>query len=469
MKKNKTHFLLAISATMLVPVLAGCGGGNDKIVLKIGFWPESSETKDVAMYQEWADKFMEDNPEYEVRGTPYTYSKETVGEKFTSGLLPDVWQTWFTEPEMLKNKNIIRPITKALKDRGWDEKMDDEMKDTLTFGDDIYGIPRDGYGLGLLINKRILGENDLIPTIDGKYSIFNEDGTPAYPTTWEEVKEMAVAIGEYEDATRGFMMYSANKNGGWVFSNMAWNYGARLQIDEGNGHIKANLNCKEAVAALQCIADMKLNDGMPDSISVVYTDWSSSIGDRVAMAVVGSDVLQNAKLLGGVEMSDLAFVPVPTGDGVHQFSLYGGTPFVFTKGLSDAKVEGILKFFDYIGRSPETSKTNFDAKKQGYETAKIKGQPILPDIMPWKDPEYVSQANALMDEYINVDMKDYDPFFSKIQSNKHPEEPYLAQEMYEKLDLAIQRVLRDPNTDCYSALSTANADFQKLLDAQVNH
>ena len=459
---KKTTHLVLLSFGLLT--LASCGkSSGNKIELTIGFWPEAASTKDVAMYNKWKERFEEENPEYSIKGMPYTYSTETVGSKFTTGSLPDVWQTWFTEPEKLKDRNIIRPITNQLKEFGWDEKMDEEMKKTLTFDNDIYGVPRDGYGLGLLLNKKILGENGLLPEkSSGVYSLYRDDGTPAYPTTWQQVYEMSnTIVNDNGDVAKGFMMYSANKNGGWVFSNIAWNFGASLEIEEG-GKIKANLASKESVEALEWIKSMAV-DGL------LHNDWYSNIKEKVAMAVVGSDVLQQAALQGSCDMNDLAFVPMPTGDGTHHYSLYGGTPFVFTKGVSDKKVEGILKFFDYIGRSPSVSENNMKAKKEGYEVAKEKGQPILPTIMPWKNEDHVKAAKELENQYINVDMTDYSPFFDSVQSNKRTEEPYNAQEMYHALDTALQSVFSYKETaNCKSLLETASQTLQKELDKGVN-
>lgn len=459
MKKLMMPMLSALLLT-----LASCGGGSSsKIVLKIGFWPEPNDTADVAMYETWAKRFMADNPQYEIQGMPYTYSTETVGQKYAVGALPDVWQTWFTEPGKLMEKNIIRSIDAAVKATGWDKAMDEAMKEELTFNGELYGIPRDGYGLGLLMNKRILGENGFLPEINGKYSIYNEDGSPAYPTSFAEIQAISEELVEL-DNVRGFLMYSANKNGGWVFSNMAWNYGATLEKKEGDRY-KANLNDPAAVQALEWVKEMRVNGLLQEAVSSVYNDWYSHIGERVAFAVVGSDVLQNAKLLGEVSMDDLAFVPMPTGDGTHHYSLYGGTPFVFTKGVSDAKVEGILKFFSYIGRSPEKSENNLLAKKEGYEVAKRKNQPILPTIMPWKDGEFLQEAKKLEAQYINVNLPDYAPFFDAIESNKHPEEPALAQEMYAALDTAIQSVFTSLETaNCSALLTTANTTLQNKLD-----
>ena len=41
--------------------------------------------------------------------------------------------------------------------------MDSSRKETLTFDGKTYGVPRDGYGLGLILNTRLLGESGLLP------------------------------------------------------------------------------------------------------------------------------------------------------------------------------------------------------------------------------------------------------------------------------------------------------------------
>ena len=215
---------------------------------------------------------------------------------------------------------------------------------------------------------------------------------------------------------------------------------------------------------------MKQDGLLLNSPSVTYDEWYSSIGSKVAMAIVGSDVLHLAATSGGVNMDDLAFLPMPTGDGTHHTSLYGGTPFVFNKNATDAQVEGILKFFDYIGRSPTTSERNVAAIVDGYEVSRAKNQPVIPKIMPWKNADYLEMAKRLETEYLSVDMVYYSDFFGHIDQNKRSEEPYYTQEMYEFLDLAIQSVLTAPDTASPSALlTTANAKLQALFDQNLNH
>ena len=473
-KKIKTLTVSSFLLSSLV-VLAGCrfaGGGDsgdtgDKIELKIGFWPTSSDRRDVAMYEVWKEKFEKDNPEYVITGDPYTYSKETIGTKYATNTLPMVYQTWFTEPETLLKSGYIRDITAILDEFGWIDKIDVGMRNTLTFDDKIYGIPRDGYGLGLLINMKTLGDNGLLPekTIEGKkqYVLYNDDGSPAYPTTFEEIYEASQIIVDNSD-TKGMFICSANKNGGWQLSNMAWNCGATLESQNG-GKWQSNLADPGMVSALSWIQKMKQERLIYEGVAIAYDDWPSAIGEKVAMAIVGSDIIHLAKTTGDVDMDNLAFVPMPTGDGTHHYSLYGGTPFVFDKHTTDDQVRGILKFFDYIGRSPSTSKNNFDAIKEGYEVAKNKNQPIVPKIMPWKNEDYLVKAKAMEEEYISINMANYSEFFNTVKANQHAEVPAAAQKMYEILDDAIQEVLRNPDTaNVNSLLTTANSRFQEVLN-----
>ena len=468
MKKRILKSFPILSVALLLG-LTGCryAGGNknkgDKILLSIGFWPQSSDRTDIAMYNEWKAAFEKDNPEYEIVGDPYTYSKETIGAKFSTHTLPMVYQTWFTEPETLKNSGYIRDITDILNEFGWTDKIDDEMRETLTFDGKIYGIPRDGYGLGLLINIKTLGDCELLPERNGKYVLYNDDNTPAYPTTFEEVYHASQVISESTDS-KGMFICTSNKNGGWQFSNMAWNYGAQLEVKDGNKW-NANLNSPQAIEALNWLQKMKQEDLVYRGISIAYDDWPSCIGERVGMAIVGSDILHLAKTTGFVDMDNLAFVPMPTGDGTHHYSLYGGTPYVFDVNTTDDQVRGILKFFDYIGRSPSTSESNINAIRKGYEVAQNKNQPILPKIMPWKNTEYLNVAKQLENEYVSVNMDYYRPFFDSISANKKSEEPIAAQKMYEILDDAIQALFQNPATaNPQSLLTTANGKLQQILD-----
>lgn len=465
--KKTVSLMLSVFSLL---TLSGCGGGkSDKITIKIGFWPQSNERSDLAMYEKWKEKFEADYPQYRIVGDTYIYSKETIASKAKGHTLPTVFQTWFTEPEMLITQKYIRDCDSVLKELGWDEMMDPEMKNVLSKDGKIYGVPRDAYGLGLLINKRIMGENDLLPEINGEYSIYYEDGTPAYPQTFEEVMECSRVIAENEASTKGCLILTSNKNGGWQFTNFAWNFGAEIEsYDASTSTWKADLTSDACIAALTWIQEMKNEDLLLNNLNIVYDDWYSKIGSQVAMAFVGSDVLQNAQTKGEVPMDDLAFVPMPTGDGVHHYSLYGGTPYVFPSYATDEEVEGALRFLEYCGRSPIAGEISRDAMIEGNETAKAKNQPILPTIKPWKNQDYLTMVEEIEDRYVDVRMTDFADFFDSIGENKHSEEPYYAQELYEILDGCIQQVLSKPETaNVRNILTTAQNNFNENYLSKV--
>ena len=463
----KKIFSLSMAALSIVS-LASCGPTNEEIELRIGFWPESQEKQDVAMYTQWKEAFEKDYPQYKIVGDPYMYSPDTIGQKVISGTLPTVFQTWFTEPQKLVEKKFIRSIHDELSSLGWLDVMDKDMKNALTFNNKVYGIPRDGYGLGLLINLKTFWDVGLIDKDEnGDYIIYNDDGSPLYPTTFEEIYDASVEICDATE-TKGILICSANKNGGWQLANMDWNYGSEL-IEESNGKVTATLNKPGVVEALSWIQRMKQDDLLLKNTSIVYDDWYDAIESKVAMAIVGSDVIHLAGQTAKMNMDDLAFVPMPTGDGEHHYSLYGGTPYVFSKDATDEQVEGILKFFDYIGRSPNVNEISKDAMKIGNEVARNKNQPIVPKIRPWTNSDYVAYQDELDEEYVSVDMRYYEEFFNTIGEYKHPEVQYYSQDMYEALDIAIQAVLNNPDTANPSALlTTANATYQKVLDKEVN-
>jgi ABC-type glycerol-3-phosphate transport system substrate-binding protein len=214
---------------------------------------------------------------------------------------------------------------------------------------------------------------------------------------------------------------------------------------------------------------MRNDDLIPPDASLSYNDWYSKIGSgQVAMAFCGSDALALPVSTFNFPLDQFAFVPMPTGDGVSRYSLYGGTPYVFSANATDEQVKGALLFLKYMGRSPEIDDISLEAMELGFQTAQAKAMPILPTIKAWADPDYLEVANELEEKYINVNMDYFRDFFDTIEEMKKPEEPHYCQDMYGLLDNAIQSILSNPVADPLSELTIANNQFQKNFLSKIN-
>ncbi len=450
--------------------------------ITIGFWPESNLTQDVEMYEDWERLFEADHPEYNIVGQPYVYDTTTFPALASTGQLPVVFETWFTEPEKLVSKGYVRDVTAILTELGWLDKMDDDMRAELTFDDLVYGIPRDGYGLGLFLNLEIFEMVGLMSDhdFDGIVDIYDPEGEPLYPTTMDELYETAAFISQemerlYEEEVAGLVLLSANKNGGWQFSNLVWNFGESLQVyDESTKTWNANLNGPAAVKALEWIYDLKwMEEALPATPSLTYSDWYIYIGtNQAAMAFVGSDAINLPVTNYEMSKDNIAFVPMPSGTDdnsqTHQYTLFGGTPFMFSARASDEQVLGALLFMEYIGRSPETSDIAVQSINRGNIVAENKGMTIVPTIKAWKDPDYLAMIGEIETRYVNVHMPNFQPFYDNLDASKRPEEPYYTQEMYEILDGVIQQVLTNENANPEALLNSANTSFQTNYMSQVN-
>ncbi len=474
MKKKLVIIFLLILITTLV---MGCNNAdNKKIKITIGMWPEPYLIEDVEMFKEWKRLFEEDYPQYEIVGQPYTYSVDTFFPMAQSGTQPTVFQTWFTEPQKLIKNGFVKDITEQLKELGWYDKIDPTMREALTKDGRVYGVPRDGYGLGLFINLEIFQEVGLVDDWngDGVLDIIDQNGNPRYPTTLKELKETAKYITDterdyYGKDVAGLVILSSNNNGGWQFSNIAWNFGAKLQVQNEEGKWVANLNDPAAIEALEWIKEMRWEDeSLPANASLSYADWYNYVGtDRAAMAFAGSDAISLPITNFNMSKNSVAFVPMPAGPSDNRYSLFGGTPYMFSSRATDEQIKGALRFLEYMGRSPEVSDVSIQSMKVGMNVASRKGMPILPTIKPWVNQDYLTEIERIEQQHVNVELSNFNDFYETLGKIKKTEEPFYTQEMYEILDACIQQVLTNQNANPAALLTSANNTFQTQYMNQV--
>lgn len=478
----KKGIAIALSLAMVALALTGCAqqtsppsqaapassaepaqsAAPEKFSISLGIWPEPSLTDDIKMHEGFVKTFNETHPNVTVVPAYYKYATDTFVSLAESGKLPTVFETWYTEPQKLINQDFVADITDALKDCGWPiESINPSVKDLLSKDGRVYGVPRDGYALGLMLNVELFKEAGLV----------NADGTPKYPKTWDELAVTAQTI-KQKTGQAGFCLLGKDNAGGWHFTNIAWGFGATFVTQGSDGKFTANVNSPEAVQAMQYVKDLKWKyDCLTDDPT--NEDWASgftAIGTGTAAMYIGAnDAVNQPTQVNGLPVGDLALVPVPAGPK-GQYSLSGGTPYMFAKNATKEQIEAALDYIEVMGKSPKVTDATLAGIRADYENKKKAGCPVIPRFPAWTNQDLIDAENKIVSELSNVDMKLYNDYYTAINTpgNLRLEEPGDAQDLYAELTKVIQAVVTDKNADVQKLMDTAQTNFQSILDQTVN-
>jgi len=461
--KKVTVFVLVL---LCAATFAFAGGADDAAAgkggdVKLGIWPEDTLPAEVEMHKEFVRKFNAKYPGIKIIPAQYRYAVDTFVSMAEAGQTPTVFETWFTEPQKLINGGFVKDITAEVKTMKWDEKMNPAIRDLMSKDGKIYGIPRDAYALGLMLNVDLFRKAGLV----------DRNGVPLYPKTWDELVTVAKTI---KDKTRsaGLCLLAKDNAGGWHFTNIAWGFGAVFEKQERNGKWTAQLNSPEAVAALQYVKDLKWVHNVLTA-DPTNEDWGTgfrAIGTgAAAMYIAAQDAVNQPTEVNGLPVGDLALVPVPAGPK-GQFSLMGGTPYMFAANASSAQILNALRYLQIMGRSPDIDETTIAGLRADAQRRKNAGVPVIPEVPAWTDPALMKAKQDAIDAFKNVDMRLYNDYYAAVsrKGNLKSEEPQLAQDLYSELTKCLQAVLTDRNANPQNLLNTAQTNFQRMLDQQVN-
>ena len=432
-------------------------------VLKLGIYPEDIDTAAIESHEYYLEEFAKLLPDVEVEKAHYKYAVDTFVAMAEAGTVPTVFETWFTEPSKLIRGEFVADITDELTALGWIDMMNPSIRTLLSDADGrVYGTPRDGYALGLMINAEVFTDAGLV----------DEDGIPMYPTTWEELAEISVKIKE-ATGSAGLCLLAQDNAGGWHFSNIAWCFGAELEVQDENGNWLANLNSPEAVAAMQYVKDLQwkydvlTSDPTSENWGTGFTQLATG---AAAMYIAANDAVNQPTANNGLAVDQLMMVGMPKGPTGEQYSLFGGTPYMFAANATPDEINAALTYLEVMGKSPVLT----DTVKAGLvEDAKYRvenGIPVIKGFPAWAGEDYNAALLEVVEAYSNVDNRMFDNYFNTVASegNLRMEEPQLTQEMYAELTKVLQAVVTDENADVQALLDTANMNLQAMLDEQVN-
>jgi ABC-type glycerol-3-phosphate transport system substrate-binding protein len=460
--KKATALVLALTFVLTASVFAGPGGdaagstASGKTIVKLGNWPEATLTGDIAMHQNWVKQFNAKYPDITIQPAYYFYSLDTVIPMAEAGQLPTIFEPWYTEPAKLIGGGFVKDVTAEVKALGWDAKMSPAVKDLLSRNGKLYGVPRDGYALGIMLNVELFRQAGLV----------DSNGLPRYPKTWDELAITAQTI-KRKTGAAGLCLLAKDNAGGWHFTNIAWGFGAQFAVQR-NGKWVAQVNSPEAIAAMNYVKDLRWQY---DALTVDPTseDWGTGFqqigAGNAAMYIAANDAVNQPTQVNGLPVGDLALAPVPAGPK-GQYSLMGGTIYMFANNATPAEVTGALRYLEIMGRGPNVDATTIAGLEADASNRKNSGIPVLPPFPVWTDSALLKAQKDSVAKHSNVDMRLYQDYFDMVaKAGNLRTEEYMAQELYAELTKVIQAVVTDRNADVTALMNTAQANFQKILDA----
>ncbi|MGF7142571.1 ABC-type glycerol-3-phosphate transport system substrate-binding protein [Anaerotaenia torta] len=434
---------------------------TEKVQLTLGIWPEDTLTADIELHKGYVATFNATHPNVEVVPSYYKYATDTFVPLAESGNLPVIFETWYTEPQKLINGDFVADITDILNERGWTEKINPSIRELLSKDGRIYGIPRDGYALGLMLNVQLFEQAGLV----------DADGVPLYPKTWSELAETAKKI---KDATgsAGLCLLAANEAGGWHFSNIAWAFGATLTLEE-NGKFVANVDTPEAIAAMEYVKSLRWDyDVLTED--PLNEDWGSgfvSLGTgAAAMYIAANDAVNQPTQVNGLPVDKLAMCALPAGPDGKQFSLSGGTPYMFAKNATPEQINAALDYLEVMGKAPVATDDAIAGMRADAQNRIANGVPVIPRFPCWVAEDVLAAEDAIVAEFGNVDTKLYQSYFDvlKKEGNLRLEEVGDAQKLYAELTKVLQAVVTDKNADVAALMKKADENYQSILDNTLN-
>ena len=433
---------------------------KDAKSIKLGIWPEDTLTADIAMHEEYVKTFNTFFPDITVVPAYYKYATDNFVPLASSGQLPTIYDTWFTEPQKIINQGFAKDITKEVKELGWDKKMNPGVRDLLSKNGKIYGVPRDAYALGLMINVDLFKQAGLV----------DKDGLPDYPKTWADLAEKAKIIKEKTGAA-GLCLLAKDNAGGWHFTNIAWDFGAVFEVQK-KGKWVAQIDTPEVAAAFQYVKDLKWKYDVLTA-DPTNEDWGTgfrSLGTGVAaMYIAAQDAVNQPTQVNGLPVTSLALEPLPAGPK-GQYSLMGGTPYMFSPNATSEQVKACLKYLEIMGKSPSVSNEAIAGMSADAANRMNEGIPVIPPFPAWSDSALEAARDKAEKPYRNVDMRLYQNYYDMVQKsgNVKSEEPMCAQDLYAELTKVLQAVITDKNADIPSLLKKSQKNFQSILDSEVN-
>ncbi|GGL51305.1 ABC transporter substrate-binding protein [Planomonospora parontospora] len=416
--------------------------GNAPVSISINCVPPKTNKAERQNFEADMAEFQKLNPDIKIEKASDAfpcYEPRTFEAKLAGGQLETVFYANFPNVGRLMESGQAADITPYL----------DTVK---TYGDlngsveifkkdgRVYGVPTDGYGMGLVYNRKVFTQAGLDPN------------NP--PRTWAEVQAAAKKIAALGPGYVGFGEYSGGNTGGWHFTASIYGRGGDVITPDGR---KAAFNTPEGRAVLENLKQMRwADDSMGSRLFIKWEDLMKAMaGGRMGMMLGAPDVLVPLRNDFQAKFEDYAAAAQPEAKAL----LNGGKGFMINPKATPEQIRAGLKWIEFQYLTPGKGQLDYErAKSQDYPV----GQPY-PDL--WKAGSATgTQVLAAREQYATVDPAQYARWVEGSRGlPAKPEPGPYAQEIYAILDTPMSAVLTRKDADVDRLLADAEAKVNALL------
>jgi multiple sugar transport system substrate-binding protein len=434
----------AIGVCSLALTASACGSGDDsasgKTRITVNCEPPKSAKVDRKFFDSDVAAFEKKNPDIDVvtHDAFPCQDPKTFDAKLAGGQMEDVFYTYFTDAKHVVDINQAADLTPYIKELKSYDTLQKQLRDIYTVDGKIYGVPRTGYSMGLIYNRKLFQQAGLDPD--------------KAPTTWAEVRADAKKIAALGNGTIGYADYSAQNQGGWHFTAEMYSQGGDVVSADGK---KAAVDTPQGHAVLQNLHDMRWTDNsMGSKQLLVINDVQQLMGSgKLGMYLSAPDNIPILVKEKGGNYDDLALGPMPGGQG----TLIGGDGYMFNKHDTPAQIRAGLKWLDSMFLTPGSGFLGDYARaKQANAPVGLPEPRLFTGAADTKDQQ-VKKANS------NVPVQNYQAFLDGNQSLQMKIEPPDAQQIYSVLDGAVSAVLTKKDANIDQLLKDASGKIDGIL------
>jgi len=413
--------------------------GSGAATATVNSLPPSSNPGALFVFNQQVKQFESAYPNEKIVGKNDPYDPTTYFARLAAGQQENGVQSYFTEPQLLISKNAAADITSLAK--GW-QYFADYVPSIASIVSDasgkVYGIPTNGYTLGILFNRKMFQAVGLDPD------------NP--PSTWADFRAAAKAL--TTSSVAGFAETSTGNQGGWHFTNWMYTAGGDMQSADGS---KATFNSDKGASVLQLLKDMRFTDNAMTKEQLFTQAQTLQLlaTNKVAMVVMAPDQLNTLQSQYGADLKNFGMGPMPQNGG--NASLAGGNLWIFNP-KSSADV--IKAAFDYVVY------TNFDlgVHEASLAQAAANGQAVGAPTAQLFKGDFQAKLTALNAKYATVPLDNYKTYINTTNALR-PEPRRQTQKMYAALDPVMQAVLTNQGANPQTLLNQAAQQFQQVLDS----